>query len=112
MFSETEGCMKKLFSNESVNSGRQVELDLAKCFAILFMILLHCLMVSSGFANDISSSMQRGIGQLLGAPFSAPVFMFTMGVGTVYSRNQDPNPGFFDAIVIIILTYVSNCDIL
>lgn len=82
--------MKNLFSNERVNSGRQVELDLAKCFAIFYMILLHCLMVTSGFANDVSLFMQRGIGQLLGAPFAAPVFMFAMGVGMVYSRNQEP----------------------
>ncbi len=82
--------MAKLFSNEPVNSGRQVELDLAKCLAIIFMILLHCLMVTSGFANTISIFMQRGISQLLGCPFAAPVFMFAMGVGMVYSRNQDP----------------------
>lgn len=82
--------MEKLFSNERVNSGRQVELDLAKCLAIFYMILLHCLMVTSGFSNDISLFMQRGIGQLLGGPFAAPVFMFSMGVGMVYSRNQEP----------------------
>ena len=82
--------MEKLFSNEAVNSGRQAELDLAKCLAIFFMIFLHCLMVTSGFANDVSSFMQKGISQLLGGPFAAPVFMFSMGVGIVYSRNQEP----------------------
>lgn len=79
-----------LFSNEPVNTGRQVELDLAKCLAIFFMIFLHCLMVTNGFANDISLFMQRGIAQLVGGPFAAPVFMFAMGVGIVYSRNQMP----------------------
>ena len=82
--------MGKLFSNEPVNTGRQVELDLAKCLAIFFMIFLHCMMVSTGFDNNISLYMQRAIGQLLGGPFAAPVFMFAMGVGIVYSRNQDP----------------------
>ena len=81
--------MAKMFSNELVNSGRQVELDLAKCLAIFFMIFLHCLMVTSGFANDISLFLQRGIGQLVGGPFAAPVFMFAMGVGFAYSRHQD-----------------------
>lgn len=82
--------MRKLFSKESVNSGRQVELDLAKCLAIIFMISLHCLMVTSGFNNDVSLCMQRGIAQLLGGPFAAPVFMFSMGVGIVYSKRQEP----------------------
>lgn len=82
--------MTQLFSNERVNSGRQVEFDIAKCLAIVFMIFLHCLMVTSGFNNDISLFMKRGISQLLGGPFAAPVFMFAMGVGIIYSRNQDP----------------------
>ena len=82
--------MKELFSNEQVNSGRQVELDLAKFLAIVWMIPMHCLFVSWGFPNDISVYMQRVIAQFLGCPFSAPVFMSAMGVGFVYSRNQDP----------------------
>ena len=82
--------MKKIFSKEPINKGRQIELDIAKCLAIIFMIFLHTLMVASGFANNISVPMQRVIYQLLGRPFAAPVFMFAMGVGMVYSRNQEP----------------------
>ena len=82
--------MEKLFSNEKVNAGRQVELDLAKCLAIVWMILLHCMFCTVGFNNDLSLFMKRAIGQFLGCPFAAPVFMFAMGVGIVYSRNQDP----------------------
>ena len=83
--------MGQLLSKDKVNTGRQAELDLAKFLALIYMILLHCLMVTYGFNNTISLFMQRGIWQLLGGPFAAPVFMFTMGVGMVYSRNQDPN---------------------
>ena len=82
--------MGQLFSNEPVNRGRQIELDLAKCLAIFFMIFLHCYFGTSYFANDISLGMQRAVSQLFGGPFAAPVFMFTMGVGMVYSRNQAP----------------------
>lgn len=82
--------MKELFSNQSVNGGRQVELDLAKYLSLFFMILVHCFMVSSLFANDFSIPVRRGIGQLAGGPFSAPVFMFAMGVGMVYSGNHFP----------------------
>ena len=82
--------MERLFSNEQVNKGRQVELDLAKCLAIFFMIFLHCYFVTAGFANEISPFLQRGIGHLVGGPFAAPVFMFAMGVGMVYSKHQEP----------------------
>ncbi|MBQ9015705.1 MAG: DUF1624 domain-containing protein [Firmicutes bacterium] len=81
--------MEKLFSNEQVNNGRQAELDLAKCLAIFFMIFLHCYFGTSYFANDISIGMQRAVSQLFGGPFAAPVFMFAMGVGMVYSKNQE-----------------------
>ena len=100
--------MEQLFSNEKVNSGRQVELDLAKCLAIFFMIFLHCLMVTSGFSNNVSLFMQRGISQLLGGPFAAPVFMFAMGVGYVYSRNQDPGYLITRGIRIMLLGLVVN----
>ncbi len=82
--------MAKIFSKEQVNRDRQIELDLAKCLAIIFMIFLHCLFVTTGFKHDISVPMTRAIQQLLGGPFAAPVFMFAMGVGFVYSKNQKP----------------------
>ena len=82
--------MEKLFSNEQVNRGRQVELDLAKCLAIFFMIFLHCYFATSYFEFDISSGLVRVVSQLFGGPFAAPVFMFAMGVGMVYSKNQEP----------------------
>jgi len=82
--------MNNLFSNQRINSGRQAELDLAKCSAIFFMIFLHCYFAMSYFKYDISLFLERGIAQLVGGPFAAPVFMFTMGVGMVYSRNQEP----------------------
>ena len=83
--------MEKLFSDERVNAGRQVELDLAKCISIIYMIFLHCYFATSYFANDIGPIMTKVLSQLLGGPFAAPVFMFTMGVGMVYSRNQEPS---------------------
>ena len=83
--------MEPLFSNEQVNTGRQAELDLAKCLAIFFMIFLHCYFATSYFANDLSLGLTRLVSQLFGGPFAAPVFMFAMGVGMVYSKNQEPS---------------------
>ena len=83
--------MEKLFSNEKVNSGRQAELDLAKCQAIFFMIFLHCYFATSYFPNDISLAMTRLVSQFFAGPFAAPVFMSAMGIGMVYSRHQVPS---------------------
>ncbi|MCR4605616.1 MAG: DUF1624 domain-containing protein [Eubacterium sp.] len=80
-----------MFSKEKINTGRQIELDLAKCMSIVFMIFLHSLMVTEGFANDINPHISQAIAHLLGGPFAAPVFMFSMGFGIVYSRNQAPS---------------------
>lgn len=77
-----------LFSNEKVNTGRQIELDIAKGLSIIFMVFLHTLMVVPAFNADISSSYNFIISNVLGRPFAAPIFMFCMGVGIVYSRHS------------------------
>ena len=80
--------ISSLFSNEKVNTGRQVELDIAKGLSIIFMIFLHTLMVVPAFNADISSTYNFIISNVLGRPFAAPIFMFCMGVGVVYSRHS------------------------
>ena len=71
-----------VFSTSEVNTGRQVELDIAKGFAILFMVWVH---TTETFGN------YQGIGNVivehfLGGPFAAPVFMVCMGIGMCYAK--------------------------
>ena len=80
--------MSSLFSDEKVNTGRQVELDIAKALSIIFMIFLHTLMVVTAFNNSISSGYMFVFSDILGKPCAAPIFMFCMGVGVVYSRHS------------------------
>ena len=77
-----------LFSDEKVNVGRQVELDIAKALAIIFMIFLHTLMVVQGYNAGLSPTYKFVIGNVLGRPYAAVIFMFCMGVGVVYSRHS------------------------
>ena len=65
-----------------------MELDIAKALSIIFMIFLHTVMVVSGFNNSISPAYDFIIGNVLGRPCAAPVFMFCMGIGIVYSRHS------------------------
>ena len=70
-----------LFSNDKINIGRQVELDITKALSIIFMIFLHTLMVVYGFNQGISPSYGFIVGNVLGRPYATPIFMFCMGVG-------------------------------
>ena len=78
--------LKTCFSKEAVNTGRQTEVDVAKGFAILFMVICHVLGYFSHYDNKYTTLL---LGNILGGPFAAPVFMFCMGIGICYSkRNQ------------------------
>lgn len=70
--------------NELQNSKRQPELDLAKGFAILFMVWVHIFEELSLKTEDILVTFV----EVLGGPFAAPVFMVCMRIGVVYSRHN------------------------
>ena len=80
--------LKNLFSDEKVNIGRQVELDVAKALSIVFMVFVHVVWVIFSFDNNISSGYALLFSNILGRPCAAPVFMFCMGVGIVYSNHS------------------------
>lgn len=81
--------MLDLFSKEPVNTGRQPEMDFAKCLAIVFMVFVHVLICCP--TTVPAHSPYDLIVNFLGAPPAAPVFMFCLGVGLVYSRHSTPN---------------------
>lgn len=77
-----------LFSKENVNTGRQVELDIAKALSIIFMVFLHTMWVVMNYNSALSPVYEFVVGNILGRPYAAPIFMFCMGVGIVYSRHS------------------------
>lgn len=70
-----------IFGEKEVNTGRQVELDIAKGFAILFMVWVH---TAETFGNE--QGIGNAIVEILGGPFAAPVFMVCMGIGMRYAK--------------------------
>lgn len=70
---------------EEVNTGRQGFVDLAKLFAIFYMVMIHVL-------SSCHADLGRGVGYFFncigGAQFAAPVFMVSMGIGVAYSRRD------------------------
>lgn len=74
-----------------VNNGRQRELDWAKAFAIIFMITIHVYEQLSVIDIDtVPTGVFRITMEFLAGPLAAPLFMFCMGVGIMYSRNNTP----------------------
>ncbi len=80
-----------LFSQKKINTGRQVELDIAKGLSIIFMVFLHTFYVAGAFHSSYNPTFSFIIMKILGRPFAAVIFMFCMGVGIVYSRHSQWN---------------------
>ena len=77
----------KIFSNNEVNVGRQIELDLVKTVAILSMLWSHVYdYLSPWFTPSVSAFNTDWISAL----FGASTFMFCMGIGMVYARSRTP----------------------
>ena len=79
--------MTKFFSTAEVNTGRQIELDLAKAMIVVLMIWSHVYdELSTGFVPSASFINTSWVGSL----FMAPTFMFCMGIGMVYTCSNTP----------------------
>jgi uncharacterized membrane protein len=98
--------VNKLFENRNINSGRQIELDIARGLAVLFMIAVHILEV---FSNEqVTSSLYGSIIGFLGGPPAAPVFMFLLGAGIIYSSKSEPYILLKRGIIIFLGGYLLN----
>lgn len=86
-----ERAKKRFFSDEIVNKGRQSEFDWAKAFSIIVMITIHVYEeLSVVDYNTTPEGVFRNVLEFLAGPLAAPLFMFSMGVGIMYSRNTTP----------------------
>ncbi len=80
--------LKDIFSLLEVNFGRQVNLDLAKVIALVFMILSHPFEYTGA---DISRGIPYFVTFIGAHQFAAPVFMMCMGIGfTYWHHRKDP----------------------
>lgn len=97
--------LKSLLSEEIINTGRQQELDIAKGLAIIFMIWQHVL----GLFETNCWWYFEDIGQtLLSGPFAAPVFMFAMGMGMVFSHRNSAKDWLLRGLDLYLIGFVLN----
>ncbi|MEE5991308.1 MAG: heparan-alpha-glucosaminide N-acetyltransferase domain-containing protein, partial [Lachnospiraceae bacterium] len=76
--------------NSYTNKGRQFEVDLVKFLAIPFMISIHFYEQFGAFdyKRELPDSVFRNMMEFIGGPLAAPVFMFSMGIGMVYTSRS------------------------
>ena len=96
---------KKYFDSEEVNTGRQVEFDVARAFSIVGMIITHCY-ESSGL--DFTKGFGGLIAVIFGSFFGATLFMFYMGAAIRYSRHSDSKSLILRGIVTFVIGYALN----
>lgn len=77
-----------MFAKEPVNTGRQPEIDLAKAVFIIQLAMIHCF-VDSTIPSGLEEGVPYYFDSVIGGPFGAPMTLFSMGIGLMYSRHCD-----------------------
>jgi len=95
-----------IFSREKVNTGRQIEIDLLKAFTVVFsMIIIHVYDYSIiPYESDFTWWLDDIFGGILGAP----AFMFCMGIGMEYSRNDNPKQNIIRGLKLLTIGQLLN----
>ena len=92
-----------IISQTEVNTGRQPEIDVAKAVAIVLMVFCH---VGIHFAQP--GTLFYDFFDLIGTEWCAPVFMFCMGVGIVYSGSSTPELMVHRGVRLFLMGYALN----
>lgn len=66
------------------NKGRQIEIDIIKGFAVLFMFAVHCYEQFYNYELQDTGFLVHFV-RFFGGPLAAPIFMFSMGICMVYT---------------------------
>ena len=97
--------------SQSVRSGdRLFEVDAVKFFAIIYMILIHVYERFGKFDFDhtMPDSVYRNLMEFFGGPLAAPVFMFCMGIGMIYTRHDSPSQFIRRGFKLLLTGYALN----
>jgi len=93
------------FSQHEVNTGRQYAVDMAKMFAIFFMVIIHTFECGEA---DTATGLGYFFDSIAGAEFAAPVFMFCMGIGLTFSRNNSAPTMARRGLLLVLAGYLLN----
>lgn len=90
-----------------VNAKRQIEFDYAKTLAIFFMVIIHVVEEMSHVEFEaLPAGFWENCIQFGAGPLAAPVFVFSMGMGIVFSQSQEPEQIFKRGIKLLIAVFI------
>ncbi|MCR5453107.1 MAG: heparan-alpha-glucosaminide N-acetyltransferase domain-containing protein [Lachnospiraceae bacterium] len=78
---------EKIISKNVVNTGRQPEADIMKAFVLLNLAIIH-VYVECSTAEELFYGLRYFFDSIIGGPFAAPFFMFSMGLGLAYTKKD------------------------
>lgn len=92
-----------------VTRKRQPEFDYVKTFAIFFMVIIHVIEEMSTVDTEaLPTGFLDNTIQFFAGPLAAPVFIFAMGIGIIYSRHQEPLQLFRRGIKLFLVAFALN----
>ncbi|MBQ8108322.1 MAG: DUF1624 domain-containing protein [Ruminococcus sp.] len=97
----------KLFDDRPINTGRQIEFDIAKTGMLVELIFCHCFIECSS-VERLAHGLPFIMDAVIGGPIGAPGFMAAMGLGMVYTRHNTPKDHAKRGIRLIIMSFALN----
>ncbi len=95
--------MEAIFSKEEVNTGRQREFDYLKGIFMLFIYLVHAFQATMSPEGPVVRWVY-----MFATMSGAAIFIFVMGVGTVYSKNAAPKEFAKSGVRMVVYQYLDN----
>lgn len=99
--------VKLLLADEPVNTGRQWEMDIARAIPILCLPIIHCI-IECCTDEMLESGIPYLFDTVIGGPFSAPMYLFAMGVSIDYSRRKTPKKIALKGLDVLLMSFVLN----
>ncbi len=99
--------IKGLMADKPVNTGRQIDVDIAKAEMVLMLPFIHCIIECTS-DGGLCSGIPYLFDTIIGGPFSAPIYLFAMGIGMVYSRKVTLEQQLKRGFTLIGIFYLSN----
>lgn len=77
-----------IFSKNELNKGRQIEVDIAKAIILFYIAFVH-IFIECSTEQQLASGLGYFFDTVIGGPFGAPIFSFSMGCTVMFARKHD-----------------------
>ena len=99
--------VKGMLADKPVNTGRQLDVDIAKAEMVLMLPFIHCIIECTS-EEGLCSGIPYLFDTIIGGPFSGPMYLFAMGIALVYSRKVTPGLQLKRGLILLGIFYLSN----